>query len=471
LSVSNRYRLAADTQIIGQTDSSGLPTVALDGSALKDPFLVSEHGKLTLSGVTLQNFHTVEREWSVATGGVGLVPISSYGDLELDNVLLKDSGDAVAALGELRVINSTLSGNTGTSVLAYGSATIQDSTFSNDYQALQMKAGEIRGSLFFSNTELAVELPLWGAAVSIRSTRFLNNKGRGAIAGIFGGGASLVMRETVFAGNQSREDGAAVNLAAVADSDTSAGGQLQIVTSEFSSNTGNNGGAVRLALRKADAVEIVDSNFLSNSASGHGGGLSIAGSATVLVHHALFKKNSAGAGSAASSDATTATLDMANALVVENTPASGSALWGGHLVLANVTIANNHAHAIVIAPGSGAASFSNLLISANAGACSGVTAAMFHGPNLQFPAGSCPGARLVGDPALDSLYIPVQGSSALTLGDVGVCRDGPVNGIDIAFQGRKNAHCALGAYERVPPRFIPSSLTWDDVNSQTFGKQ
>ncbi len=468
LTVSQYYRLQTDTQTIGQTGPSGLPSVALDGGALKDPFLVAQHGKLTLAAVTLQNFHIVERKWSLVTGGVGLVPVSSFGDLELDNVLVSNSGDAVAALGNLRVINSTLSANTGTAVLAYGTATIQHSTFSNNYQALQMKAGEISGSGFFNNTELAVELPLSGAAVSIRGTRFLSNKGRGAISGFLSGGATLVMRESVFASNQSREDGGALNLAAVALTDPSAGGHLQIVTSEFTNNTAGNGGAIRLGLRNSDTVEIVDSNFLSNSASNHGGGLSIAGSATVLVHHALFKKNSASAGSAASSDASTATLSVANALVVENIPTSGSALWGGHLVLANVTIANNQAHPIVIAAGSGPESFANLVISGNSGACMGVTAAMFQGPNLQFPAGTCPGARFAVDPALDSLYIPVLGSSALILGDVGVCRNDQVEGVDIAFQSRKNAHCALGAYERVPPRFVPRSVPWDTVNSQTF---
>ena len=77
------------------------------------------------------------------------------------------------------------------------------------------------------------------------------------------------------------------------------------------------------------------------------------------------------------------------------------------------------------------------------------------GANLVFPDDhGCPGATVIEDPVLDSFYIPSPGSPALAQGDPKVCAAAPVSAQDIVFQKRTDVACALGAFERVPPRFL-----------------
>jgi hypothetical protein len=199
--------------------------------------------------------------------------------------------------------------------------------------------------------------------------------------------------------------------------------------------------------------------FTGNVGQESGGAIAWEGG-SLLVTHSVFKSNrTVGQGSALFAQGlhSGAAWTIANSLIVENVaPAQAGAVDAGPASLVNVTVAKNEGFGVVGTGGSPRPVIANAILSENTqGNCRGLDGAAFHGGNLQFGRGDCPGVALT-NPYLDALYVPAGGSPALTLGDVRICRAAPVSRTDIVFQSRgAHEYCALGAFERPPIRRIP----------------
>jgi hypothetical protein len=165
-----------------------------------------------------------------------------------------------------------------------------------------------------------------------------------------------------------------------------------------------------------------------------------------LTHSVLRGNHAASRGAAIAADPSSR-ISVANSLIVGNKGTDG-AVAGGTIALANVTVAENGAAGLTLnAPGS---RIVNAIFARNQPTnCAGVAAGVFQGRNAVSDA-SCPGVAPSEVP-LDTFFVPELGSIALRAGDPAVCRNAPVGGVDLTFQGRLDpTRCALGAFESAP---------------------
>jgi predicted outer membrane repeat protein len=240
--------------------------------------------------------------------------------------------------------------------------------------------------------------------VSINHSTFTGNKATGSSSRAGAGGA-IDVEAVVVIGNFGKTT---INAGAVT----------------FSGNVATgDGGAIN---GRSTELSIVRGVFADNSAAGSGGAVFL-GNASSL--HSIF----------------------ANTLFVRNTAPSGSAYNGDDADFINSTVDSNNGLAI-----SNSAphqlvhiTFSNSIISNNPlGGCG--PAGLFDdaGHNLQFPGTDCGASINVGDPHLDTMYIPLPKSPPMGNGNLSVCMSPPINGRDVYGVGRPSGgHCTIGAAE------------------------
>ncbi|MEP6767557.1 MAG: hypothetical protein ABJC61_02725 [Acidobacteriota bacterium] len=440
--------------------------VTLDAHGIQITMFWAPSGDFALANITIQN----AAQFHLALGRLGSV-IHSFGDVSLDNVTISGSESPIHIGGGGRITGSRFLGNQGLAVSIRGEAHVEQSTFIGNQTGLSVGLGTVHKSFFGQNTSGALRVAFPAGEVRIIAATFDANDGQGAIllSQRSAGGAAgvVVIRRSTFTNNHHSFAGGAINVYDnTVDAPISVRATLQrfpparfvLAYDRFAGNGGRSGGAIRADLGHTAGMVVQGGTFTGNVGQESGGAIAWEGGSLLVTHSVLKSNRTAGQGSAlfAQSLHAGARWTVANSLIVENVgPAQGGAVEAGPASLVNVTVAKNEGFGIV---GTGASrpAISNAILSENtAGNCRGLDAAAFRGGNLQFGRNDCPGVALA-NPYLDALYVPVGGSPALTLGDVGICRAAPVSRTDIVFQSRGALeYCALGAFESPPIRRIP----------------
>ena len=376
----------------------------------------------------------------------------------LDNVVVENQAGAVKARKSATVHNSKFIGNRAT-LEVQGQADISQSQFINNLLAtLVTGSATIKDTLYQDNKE-AVQLRN-GSLIFTNSTVQHNKRGLTIIAD---GDTSTFVRLThnVFTGN-----GPSAGISPVTiDIFPSPNAATRTVKAEISynkflgNNSGGHGGAIQVSAAANLPVSTVIKGgiFVNNVTSGNGGAISIKGE-ELLITNSLFRGNSSSKAGGAIFARTKTPLIIANSLIAENISAS-AAVDAGTASIFNTTIARNKAIGLVLSEAGPQGKIANTIFSENQGGnCRGVSSDSFGRGNIQFGASDCAGVA-VDNPFLDSIYSPSIGSRATSAGDVAVCRNAPVNGIDFVYQQRVvGQQCSSGAYERPPVRTATETL-------------
>lgn len=464
---TTRLRITRNYTVPANTVLHGNGTAVLDGSGTRGTFLSSTAGTLAFRRITLANFQRLQSRPAEPghltavqlTGSIGSAQV-----LELDDVRVENSQSPFDAKVSLTLRRSRFTGNSGTCVNGRGSATVdvRDTVFVGNESAISLTSGTIQKSAFIDHAQSPVRVSYPSGRLVIRTSEFRGTRGAPALqltqrAGRAGLESALI-RANTFVDNRA---GAIRIYDSVSGAPVSVRGALAqlppaayvLAYNRFTGNrSAERGAAIDADLANARELRIIAGLFVENAAGVAGGAIAIRnGDATVV--HGVFKGNSA-ANDSAIEAAAGSTLTLANSLFVGH-PRGGNVIGVAAGQIVNVTIADNAGIAIVARGTPAAVTVGNTILSNNAGGqCRGLAAAALSGRNLQFGASDCPGVP-VGNPFLDRLYVPAEGSPALALGDASVCRSAPVSGRDLLFQLRESgADCALGAYERPPTRAL-----------------
>jgi predicted outer membrane repeat protein len=461
-------RVTSPHRVPPNTVLDGGDAVTLDGHGLPGPFITSSSGRVFVRRITIRNFTGRPPSPPPAPGFVSLGKLwgsvlAVRGDAELDHVTIESCISPVIVSGDLLVNDSMFRANRGAALDVEGTTIIKHSIFLANESGPMLHGGRIDDSAFIENTSIAVLVSIPSNAVGILHSSFQRN----ALAlqlseqSAFGAVATVSVRSNRFEDNTrgaiasfdvvefARERG--LPASTIANLERLPAARYELAYDRFLRNKGARGAAIDVDLRRSGGMTVIGGLFIGNVAAGEGGAIAFRGG-TLRVSHSLLRGNkSVGPGPAIRAVAgAAARLDLSNSLVIENV-GSGAAIDADTAALANVTIARNEGKGLAVRAPS---SVANSIVSDNKlGNCSGLTAQAFHAGNLQFGTADCPGVA-VGDPFLDTLYVPELGSPALELGDAAICRSDPVRGTDILFQERLGSVCALGAYERAPLRIV-----------------
>jgi predicted outer membrane repeat protein len=456
--VTSIYTLPPGTAV------DGGDAVTLDGFGITGP-LLSSTGKVTLRRITLRNLNQLRTHLGRARGSVLYAP-----EVELDHATIEGSENPIEAGQKLTVVDSTFRANRGFALIAdvRSTAWVQRSNFVGNESAALITQGKILSSTFTNNSRGAVSINFPTNSVEIRHSTFQGNKGASAVLlsqrSSSEGGAIVTLRDNHFIDNNGTPDAGAITIYdSVATAPPSTQPSLshfppcrfQSTFDRFSGNSGGSAGAIAADLRNTSGIAIRGGVFTNNRSASNGGAVS-AGGGQMDVSHSLFKGNHAvGKGAAIYASDDGSPLSVSNSLIVENAGTAAGAVNAATIAMVNTTVARNEMTGIVLRGHGGAPALANLIVSENKGHnCEGIAAAGFQGPSLQFGPVDCAGVP-IGDPYLDSLYIPSLGSPALSSGDIRICRASPVNGLDLLFQGRRHPSvCALGAFEHPPVRKV-----------------
>jgi hypothetical protein len=329
--------------------------------------------------------------------------------------------------------------------------------------------------------------------LTVERTEFRRNRtiggsdsGGGAIAS--GGTSSrLLIRDSQFYDNSATSCGGAVSISHWPDS------QTEISGSRFERNTAMCGGALfaESATNGPEAVVVVQSNFIHNTATEgggaigiggrdhsksnngalnlrnvvianntarQGGGLSLENAQFEVVSSAIISNSATGGGALVFWDAADHIAQLANTLIVRNTgqQAGGILIFGvqSHFRLENSTLVDNTSGGVEIwdVPQPGPqVHLVNTIIAHNADwNCRG-TGFVDDGHNLQFPRTTCASGIASKEPYLDAKYAPAIISPAYDSGDDAVCTATPINSVDLFGEKRPHyTHCTIGAVEKPP---------------------
>jgi hypothetical protein len=455
--VSGRYDLPGSTRI----DGGG--AVTLDGGGIARTFLTARQN-IVLRRIALRGFtpfrSAVPAPGATALGGQLPSALLAFGDAELDEVSVGASDFPFKFLRKGTVSGSSFIGNTGVGLEVKGEARISGSRFIDNEEALFMGEGSVHSCEFQSNTKGAVRINGPDTGAEVLHSKFTGNRGGPALAMASQarqtGPIEVRVRANAFTDNadgaihifDTVEEARRFNLPAAAINALMRlpPARFTLFYNQFSGNRGGRGSAITAELARAAGLISTGDIFVNNTSTGEGGAVFAAGGSLTLTHAVLRGNHAASRGAAISADPSSH-VSVANSLIVGNTGSDG-AVAGGTITLANVTVAENGAAGLTLnAPGSRVV---NALFGRNRPAnCVGVAAGVFQGRNAVSDA-SCPGVEPSEVP-LDTFFVPEQGSIALRAGDPAVCRNTPVDGFDLTFQGRLDpTGCALGAFESAP---------------------
>lgn len=237
-------------------------------------------GTILLNGTPLPSIHS---DMTIIGNGVtisgnnntAIFSVESDGALTLRGVLLTravaaSNGGAIASIGSLTIVDSqifenvSLAGNGG-AIWASGNLTIRNTFFAEN--------SAIAGGAIYAHA---------GATVSIRKSNFTENR---TAEGVNYGGAlyltdgSHTIKESIFLRNQSHY-GAAVLQSAAAT--------LVVEDTRFTENSTKNGGS---AIRFSGELTVRRSSFVSNKASEMGTGGVLSGEGNLFVENSTFSNN------------------------------------------------------------------------------------------------------------------------------------------------------------------------------------
>ncbi|MEP7247815.1 MAG: hypothetical protein ABI885_29590, partial [Gammaproteobacteria bacterium] len=379
---------------------------------------------------------------------------------ELDEVSVGASDFPFKLLHKGTVSGSSFIGNTGVALAVNGEARITSSRFIGNEEALFMGEGSVRSCDFQSNTKGAVRISGLDTPAEVLHSTFTGTRGGPALAiasqARQAGPIEVRVRANVFTDNaegamqifDTVEEARGFNLpvATINALMQLPPARFALSYNRFIGNRGGRGAAVTADLARSAGFFSTGDIFINNTSTGEGGAVFAAGGSLTLTHAVLRGNHAAGRGAAITAGPSSH-VNVANSLVIGNTGTDG-AVAGGTITLANVTVAENSAAGIRLdATGS---RVENSIFGHNQPAnCAGVVAGVFQGRNAVSDA-SCPGVE-PSEASLDTFFVPEPGSIALRIGDPAVCRNAPVGGVDLAFQGRLDpGSCALGAFERAP---------------------
>lgn len=375
----------------------------------------------------------------------------------LDNVVIENHAAAVKARNGSTVRNSKFIGNRAT-LEVHGQADIGQSQFISNFLATLVIGSATIKDVLYQNNQEAVQLRDGSLAFS-HSTVQRNN--RGVTIALGDASAFVKLTNNSFTGN-----GPSAGISAVTiDAFPSPNAAPRTINAEISynkfvgNNSGGHGGAVLVNANPNLLVNTIIKGgiFANNVTSGNGGAISISGR-ELSITNSLFRGNSSSKDGGAIFARTKAPPVVANSVIVENASAS-AALDAATASIFNTTIARNKAAGVVFSDAGGQGKIANTILSENQGGnCRGVSRNSFGPGNIQFGASDCAGVA-VDNPFLDGIYSPSVGSRATSAGDIAVCRDAPVNGIDFVYQQRAvGQRCSSGAYERPPVRVASETL-------------
>ena len=244
-------------------------------------------------GITLSKSTISYNDAASATGGVYLHNAGTTKDVLVDSVLIAGNtqalGGGISFVGpaerKAAIKNSIVTGNTNTSTTAGGGVYLIDGNLVVDKCVFSSNTAAKGGAIGESG----------GDSLVIKNSRFLNNTA--TAAGGAGGGAlylkgalPVTITGSVFAGNNSMNDGGAI--AAV-----TSGMVLKITGSTFTGNDADDDGGA-IAIPGAVAVEIKTSTFSGNTAADYGGALYARNGVEVVISGGSFGDNRGNRGGA-----------------------------------------------------------------------------------------------------------------------------------------------------------------------------
>jgi len=378
-----------------------------------------------------------------------------------DSVFADNSGTVLRA-PSIEIDGSRFSGNAGAPIspllrgfgegLEQGSAKIERTEFTSNGPIVWEGDISMRKATFAANA--SADRP--GGALSalgtveIANSRFVNNRAPDGGAIWFRGG-SLTIRASTFEGNVADDKGGAIGVA-----DDAPRSQIALRFIHFRANRARNGGAILLQSEPPGPGHTLTGsgiNFAGNSASGSGGAI-FALSGRIALERVLFLDNrAADSGGGILTSEFSDGVSLANAILARNQAPQGAAFLGHFLDLTNATVADNRGIALVgtqasafLEPRRGRLSFANSVIGGNEGGNCDIPRFEFEivdrGHNVQFPDQSCGATIPVGDPELDSFYVPRPGGILYGAGDDAICLATPVLGRDVYGDPRPQGHIA-----------------------------
>ncbi len=319
--------------------------------------------------------------------------------------------------GTVTVMNSTLSGNTGSRGGGIyndqgGTVTVTNSTISGN----SVDAGGAAIFNTYNSTATVTNSVLSGnsgahggaiynttSTVTVTNSILSNNSATGTAGGIFNSNrGTVIVTSSTFSGNSAT--GTAGGIYAGIH------GTVTITSSTFSDNSAGNGGGISAEFSR---VTITSSTFSGNSAGTNGGGIFNNRDGTVTITSSTFSGNSAGANGGGTFNNDTGATTLQNSIIANNT--SGNCRG-------NVTDG---------------------------------------GGNLSYGDTSCPGLKA--DPMLGPLQnnggptrtvALLPGSPAIDAAPVATCPSTDQRGVVRPQDGNRDgtATCDIGAYEREPDR-------------------
>lgn len=411
---------------------------------------------------------SLDIQTSVFQGNTGQV-VSTLGNLTIDQSRFENNIGIAAFSGGpdtvTRVTQSTFANNSGGALLVgLGNATalsntleIKESTFEGNGRRPEDAIGGGLGAVLLRCNDMAPT-----CTVTIKSSKFTGNAAQAGAALSITGANAVLIRRTDFIGNTARGEGGAIFIW----EKHRFGSSLVLQHTFLQDNRGTRGGAVYADVSSLKGHANI---FAKNQASDEGGGLSTR--AVSEITRGIFVDNRAAnrGGALALRQCNTGfqvenfggcgqiPSHMANTIIARNSAGVG-AFSGTNVELTNVTVADNQATGIV-AEGEGFQGgfvgilLKNTIVSNNAGEnCRGSPVGREHfrdtGNNLEFPVASCASTIPVANPHLDTLYLPVPGSPALSRGNTPACMAFPVSARDV--YGKKRPYgedCSIGAAE------------------------
>jgi predicted outer membrane repeat protein len=269
---------------------NGSTILRSSGSGFRFFLLIPLTATLALHDLTLRNGSTGNGAAIFADGGLTLIGVKAVSNTATAGGGAVVAGSTVLIQNSLFQSNTVGSGSGG--ALTAGGAQIEDSTFINNHAsanggALQLAVGGLSSAIlrtqFISNTAAnGGALNILLATVAITDSNFLSNTATADGGAIHALTSTLALASTIFPTITTFQHNTAASGGALL---LSGPGALALNAVTFHNNqTTGEGGAVAL-LNGAGPVNIVDSNFIGNSASA-GGALRI-GSGSV-VSQAVF---------------------------------------------------------------------------------------------------------------------------------------------------------------------------------------
>jgi len=366
-------------------------------------------GNLTMSGGTLD--------------GISI----GNGTIDLTNMTIRNSSNVGVSGTQLKIKNSTITGNAG-GVAATQSLELTDSTVSSN-----------------TTTGNGGGVSVGGTGTITRSTITDNKAGRGG--GVNSTGPLTVTGSTIGANTATANEGGGVYST----------GPLTVTNSTIKNNTASqtDGGGVAIAGGTVNVVNVTISGNSAPHSAANGGGIWMSEGALTLINVTLSQNSAAGLGGGIllrdGSAAGSPTIDATNLTIARNSAPVGSGIdfVSGTLRLKNTIVANNTGSPDCAHPTAAITSLGHNFDSGTSCGFSDPTDKNNADPKL---------GPLSSNGAIET-YPLLPGSPAIDAGDNNGCPATDARGITRPLDGNGDGTpvCDIGAYEAAPNTTPPAS--------------